>query len=107
MGIYGRIGGRELLRITMDNIQLRGLTYYISIPAKRKSDNTKAFTTSEQVYPIITKYLKLRPEGMPRLFVQYRFQKCTRQVGNVNHLIENLFFVYLFIILSIINIIIF
>ncbi|XP_024944410.1 uncharacterized protein LOC107271399 [Cephus cinctus] len=65
----------------MENVKQQGLLFKIYIPpaSTRTKVAGKSFVTSEEVHPILDKYIKLRPEGMQRFLVQYRNKKCTRQ----------------------------
>lgn len=69
----------ELRNITINDVKEEGMLYHIKI-LKTKTGITKSFVTSPEVHHIINKYIKLRPQEMERFFVQYRDQKCTRQV---------------------------
>uniref|UniRef100_A0ABD2WE08 Tyr recombinase domain-containing protein n=1 Tax=Trichogramma kaykai TaxID=54128 RepID=A0ABD2WE08_9HYME len=78
IGLHGCLRTAELLAIQIQDIKEEGTLYHITIP-HTKTGISKSFVTCAEVHQLITKYIKLRPEGMQRFFVQYRNQACTRQ----------------------------
>ena len=83
IGLHGCLRKTEITGIEIDNVEQQGLLYQITIPTT-KTGVSRTFVTSQGVYPLIKKYMDLRPAGMKRLFLQIRDKKCTRQVKKKN-----------------------
>ncbi|XP_023314775.1 uncharacterized protein LOC111693663 [Trichogramma pretiosum] len=78
IGLHGCLRTIELLNLKITDMKAEGNLFHIKI-FSTKTKRTKSFVTSPEVYPIINKYMKLRPDKMERFFLQYRKSKCTRQ----------------------------
>ena len=79
IGLHGCLRKTEITGIEIGNVKQQGLLYQITSPTP-KTGVSRTFVTSQGVYPLIKKYMDLRPADMKRLFLQIRDKKCTRQI---------------------------
>ena len=101
IGLLGCLRKTEIANIKMNNVKIQGKLLEIKIP-DTKNGGTKSFVTNEQFYPIIEKYMNLRPQYLDpkvdRFFMQFRDQKCTRQVKFFHASTVRLFLLLLLVI---------
>lgn len=83
VGIFGCCRRQELTDLKYSDVIDKGDTYKIFIPTT-KNRLPRTFYIAEDFYPIVKKYLSLRPptKTPDRLFLNYKAntKKCTRQV---------------------------
>lgn len=77
--MHGCLRSKELLDLNINDVKQNGMIYQVRVFVS-KSNTYKTFHTSEEAFPVLEKYIKLRPTEIDRFLVQYRNGKCTRQV---------------------------
>lgn len=93
MGIAGALRCQELLNLSLDDIEDKGASLFITI-RDTKTKTSRAFyiiddkDTVFNFFPLYKKYISLRPSHTPhrRFFVYYKNGKCSTQVIGKNTL---------------------
>ncbi|XP_073941147.1 uncharacterized protein [Choristoneura fumiferana] len=87
-GLSGACRGKELLTLTVDNIQKHSDELLLVTLPDTKNKQDRSFIIREEYKKIVDKYQELRPTDMTnnRFFIQYHNGKCTRQVIGKNKL---------------------
>lgn len=83
-GISGACSAKQLRSIKITDIKEHGTIFRVNLTSS-KNRIERSFIVHEEFYPIVKKYLNLRPtDGLfeKDFFLNYQHGRCTKQVIN-------------------------
>lgn len=84
LGIAGSCKASELKSLKISDVKEYGNIFHVNI-ASTPGKPGRAFIINEEFYPLVKRYIDLRPTGdLPDFFLKYRHGRVSRQVCSLN-----------------------